>query len=129
MKIVNLTPHPVNIYRKENAEYNPSLRKAFIKPDSRPILTIPSSGIVNAHITYTLDSTINGIPIYKSVVKGIDPLPPEAMEADIIIVSALYASTAKMVGADTTRLVTVSQPVYDNPENPRPVGCIGLNRV
>jgi len=129
MKIVNLTPHSINIYRKEDAEHNPSLRKAFIKPGARPILTIPSSGMVNAHITYTYDTMIDKIPIYKPVVQGIDPLPPKAMKADIIIVSALYASAAKMVGVDTTKLVTVSQPVYDNPNNPRPVGCIGLNRV
>jgi len=126
MKIKNYTPHEIKIYDKNQAHYVPEKRKWFINENEKdnPIRVIPSDGILNAKIDYIETETLEGIPIYSPEVTNIDT-PPENC---YIVVSALYVQAAKILGIPTKRMLTVSQPVYEDENNPRPIGCLGLNK-
>jgi len=120
----NFTPHNINIFAKEDVFYDEKQRKYFIKEGAKPIKILPSEGILNAHIDYELSENVDGIDIFEAKVKNIDPLP-----SGRLIVSALFANACKLMGVGNGRLLTISQPVYKDPNNPRPVGCLGLNKA
>jgi len=127
LKIYNGTPHKINIYKKEDTEYKPEIRKYIVKDGAKPIITIDSNGLLNAKIEYTEKEVKDNITIYKMNATGVDTVPENY---DIVIVSNLFATVAKdfnIEGVD--KLYTVANPVYDNSENPRPVGCLGLLKV
>ncbi len=124
MALKNYTPHTINIYKESDVEYDSTHRKFFVKPGATACKTIPSKGIANAKIRYVADDAIDGIPTFRPTVEAADTLP----ENGKFIVSALYVQACKILGQDTAHLFTVSQPVYTDPDNPRPVGCLGLNR-
>jgi len=126
-KIVNATPHPIYIFTHNQVYYDESVRKYILKPNEKPVKVIPQSGVLlNVKAEYELTDTIEGIPIFKLQVKDIDPVP----DGDIVVVSAMYATAAKEAGIEgLNRLYTVSQPVYESKENPKPVGVLGLNKV
>ena len=86
--------------------------------------------MLNARISYEEKGAVSGVPEFQPVVHAIDEIPADVPADALIVVSALYVNAAQLVGANfIDRLRTVSQPVYENSENPRPVGCLGLNRV
>lgn len=122
--IYNYTPHTINIYSSTDCYYDQKNRKYFVKEGVKPIHSIPSQGVLNAHIDYEKVDEIDGIPIYEAKVKSIDPLP-----SGYLIVSALFANACKILGVGTDRLLTISNPIYSNPDNPRPIGCLGLNKA
>jgi len=124
LRLRNFTPHNINIFAKEDVFYDEKQRKYFIKEGAKPLLVLPSEGILNAHIDYELSENVDGIDIFEARVKNIDPLP-----SGRLIVSALFVTACKILGINTNRLLTISQPVYSNPDNPRPVGCLGLNKA
>ena len=59
------------------------------------------------------------------IFEGIDPIPDKD-ECDYCIVSAMYVAACKSLGVDTSRLLTIGEPVAD--ENGIVVGTISLNR-
>ena len=121
-KIKNFTPHQILIFRKEDCEFSQPHRKLFLKKGASPILVLPSEGILNAQISY--QQIGDDPPIFLPITKSCDLLPEGD---DYIVVSALFVSAMKILRQDTSRLLTVSQAVYENPENPRPIGCLGFN--
>ena len=121
----NYTPHTINIYSPEQVEYVPEIRKYVVKKGEQPKVVIPSDGMLSAIIKYDSTTQIDGIPIYEAVVESCD-IPPEGED---VIVSQLYVAAMRALGRDVSRLYTVSQPVYNSKENPRPIGCLGLNRT
>ncbi|MCD6418072.1 hypothetical protein J7M00_04760, partial [bacterium] len=121
----NYTPHTINIYSQEQVEYVPEIRKYVVKEGEEPIVVIPSDGMLSAKIKYEKITEIDGIPIHEPVVENCDE-PPEGED---VIVSQLYVAAMRALGMDTSKLYTVSQPVYNSKDNPRPVGCLGLNRT
>lgn len=75
MKIINLTPHPIN----------------FLDGDNNPVLTVePSGTIARAKQTRTLCGTVAGIPVNQCAYGTVQGLPEPAKET-IYIVSAITA--------------------------------------
>ena len=128
MRILNTTPHVINIFRKEDVTYDEKLRKHFlINPEQKPYLQIQPGGILlNVETKLELKQIISGIPIFEVIPVKIDKIPSKY---DIVIVSNMYASYALQFQIpNIEKIYTISQPVYISKENPRPVGCLGLNK-
>lgn len=83
MRLVNLTPHVINI----------------IGPDGNPLISIPPSGdVIRVEIQSEELPPLEGIPIVRAgIIRLVDPLP--APQADTIyIVSTLVAQEAAKLG-------------------------------
>lgn len=122
IKIFNATPHPIVVI--DGAIFRDDIRK-FVVPDGvapTVVGTIPSHGVLSAKIDTVLKGTVNGIPVYEKTITGADPLPPGY---DIYIVSALYASALRMLGADMSKVYTVADPVYSW-DGKTILGCRGI---
>lgn len=105
MKIINLTPHTINLYR--NGEM---------------VLAIPSSGVARVNVTSQTVGEVNGFPIRQNAYGEVVGLP-EPEEGTVYIVSALVAQAAKnradlLIVDDTLR----------NSEG-QIIGCRGFARV
>lgn len=59
------------------------------------------------------------------IFEAVDPIPG-ADECDYCIVSAMYVAACKALGTDTSRLLTIGDPVVD--EDGRVIGTICLNK-
>ena len=106
MKIVNCTPHEINIVKEDGT-----------------ILTIEASGIVprctqtEAHV-----ASVNGIAVTKQVFGEVIDLP-EAQPEMFLVVSRLVASAAK-----GRKDLLVPGPMIRG-EDGRPCGCRGLSVI
>jgi len=73
-------------------------------------------------------------PVYVPRIFDIDD-PEDVFDlksGDVIIVSRQYASIHQLWIGDHKvpyKLACISQPVYNDLDNPRPVGCLGLEIV
>lgn len=120
--IENFTPHPINIFGADSVVFNATIRKNIAKDGNQPIQLIPSSGMLSAKIDTVADGEINGVPIFRKTVTGIDSLP----DGDsLCIVSALYATAAQKKGLDMTRIFTVADPVF-SADGKTVLGCMGI---
>jgi len=134
--IINATPHTVTIYKQSDCEYNESQRKLIVKTGAKPIKKItPSGKLLNACIEHMRVEDIFDTPVYVPRIFDIDD-PEDVFDdlksGDVIIVSRQYAAAHDLWVGDHKmpyRLACISQPVYDNPKNPRPIGCLGLEIV
>jgi len=134
--ILNATPHPINIFRQEDCYYEGNQRKWFIKEDIKPIQVIkPSGRVLNAYTEYEiLYCTGDNIPIWISNVFAIDN-PADVFDlnpGDIIVVSRMYAEAhRKWIDKKSVsyKLACICQPVYNDIDNPRAIGCLGLEIV
>lgn len=124
-KIFNGTPHEINIINRDTVVFNESIRK-YTSDKPEIITTIPKNYVLSAQIATEEDgiteTALGEIPTFKKKVVGCDSLPEDY---DIIIVSALYAHAAKLAGYDTTKLYTVSDPVYST-DGKTILGCLGI---
>ena len=110
MKIINLTPHPIN----------------FLDAENRVILTVPSSGVARAaqrrESIGTIDADGVTLPVTRSVFGAVDGLPaPEA--GTIYVVSAITAQAVP----EREDVLIVDDSVRD--ENGRIIGVRGLAHV
>lgn len=104
MKIINLTPHDVNLYTSDG------------------VLTIASSGIARAEAHTEQIGMVENIPVYRTVYGATAGLP-EQQEGVIYIVSALAAQGCRgrsdvYIPADTVR-----------DDNGCIIGCRGLAKI
>ena len=120
--IKNYTSHEIVIFRKEDTFSDG--RKLYKKENAKPVCVLPLEGTLDAKIKYESDREVAGVTLFSPKVENIDPLPKGD---DYLVVSALFVNACKLLGRPVDRLLTVSQPVYDSPDNPRPIGCIGFN--
>lgn len=105
MKIINLTPHTINLYR-----------------GGEMIMAIPSSGVARVSVTSQIIGEVCGFPVRRNVYGEIIGLPdPE--EGTMYIVSALVAQAAK----DRRDLLLVDDTVR-NAEG-QIIGCRGFARI
>lgn len=111
-RIINLTPHPINIIDPSDCHFNAAIRKMVANANVTPIAQIPSYGVVNAKMSNEQGTPINGIPVMKKEIIDVEPLPE--FEGDCIyVVSALYATAFKRINSKSdARLYTVADPVY-----------------
>ena len=108
--------------------FDPSVRKYR---GGELLTVIPYSGKM---LSAVLDQQ-NAEPIYVNGVEiptktpqsftAVDPVPNES-ESDYCIVSSMYVAACKSLGVDTSRLLTIGEPVVD--DNNHVIGCINFNR-
>lgn len=104
MKIVNLTPHDINIFTDNG------------------IVTIPRSGkVARCNTTSSLVDYIDGIPLYATRFGDVIDLPPMTEEKILYIVSSM----AKQKEYTRNDLVSPGELVRDEKGNV--IGCKGLN--
>lgn len=122
--IINNTPHPIHIISADDIHFDATLRK-WVAPDgTKPIITIPSSGVLNAKISTISSDPVDGIPVFDKHIDGCDPLPDDG---NVHVVSALFASAAAKCGMDTSRIMLVADPVM-TPDGRTFLGCKGLTK-
>ena len=124
MDIFNGTAHQINIFSLESCDQTDP-RKLMVKEGEYPTTIIAAGTNLNC-VKQNLPAPEGdfGFPVKGAVVfVSHDPLPEGY---DIYIVSNLFRSAVKELGGDTSKLATVDGVVYNNPENPRPCGCLGL---
>ena len=124
MAIVNNTPHPVNVIAPKDTHFDATIRKWVADADVKPILVIPSSGVLNAKISTISSDPVDGIPVFDKHIDGCDPLPDDG---NVHVVSALFASAAAKCGMDTSRIMLVADPVM-TPDGKTFLGCRGLTK-
>ena len=126
-KIINLTPHNLDLIA--GAEFDPAIRKYR---GGKTILTIPSSGMVNAKSAAQTEMdpiSVEGVEIpTMSAPKwvSVDPLP-EAEKGTLFVVSALYVPACKELGIPTENLLTINNAVVAD-DNRTVLGCTCLVR-
>jgi len=123
LRIVNLTPHNINIISQESCVFEPEFRK-WITEDPQITKTIPSSGMVSAKINSVISGNINGIPKYDKEIIGLDHLPEGY---DIYIVSAIYAVAAQKAGVNN-EIYVITEPVFDM-DGKTVLGCLGISKA
>lgn len=108
--------------------YEESIRKNC---GGRLVAEIPYSGrMLSAKIRQEDTEPINFegvlIPVKTpQIFEAVDPIPGTD-ECDYCIVSAMYVAACKALGIDTSRLLTIGEPVVD--EEGRVIGTICLNK-
>lgn len=107
-KIINLTPHPINILK-----------------DGKAILTIPASGTLARCVQEdTLQGDLNGIPFYATSYGNVSNSNiPEEKEGIFYVVSLIVAQAVK----NRNDLLITVKPVRD--EQGHIIGCEGLSQV
>lgn len=107
MKLVNLTPHTVNVYNEE-AELQFSLKK-----DEN--LDVPRCSQKEVIV-----GEINGAPIYKMEFGNVEDLPP-------VVDGTVYVVSRMVVTACPERRDFVSPGPLLRNDAGQPIGCIGLS--
>lgn len=104
-KIINLTPHTINIYAGDVLEC---------------IRTIEPSGVARADYTQETLGNLDGIPIVRNEY-GLPTNLPAPQEGVYYIVSKLVADAARNNGRATDDLLLTGELVRDNDN--RVIGC------
>ena len=127
MKIINLTPHPVNFYRVDDLlELGKPGSNQYTLPEERevqPFLSLPShvtpATAPRVEVNHVPAGAVAGVPLFRAAFGEVYNLP--ASEADTVyIVSALVFNAAPA----RQDLVTVLGGVKDR--DGRICGCVGL---
>lgn len=103
-KIINLTPHTVNI----------------VDETGKVTRSLPSQGIARAKQTAEVIGDIDGIELVSMKYGEPEDLPDPA-EGQWYIVSIITANAAKAVGRDISDLLITADPVRDT--DGRIIGC------
>ena len=125
MRIYNGTAHKICIYSLDQCDQTDP-RKLIILPEQNPVFEIEAGTNLNC---VKVNAPLTGVGDFPFPVKGAvsfssyDPLPEGY---DLYVVSNLYRSAVVELGGNTAKLATVDGVVYENRENPRPCGCLGL---
>lgn len=125
MKILNYTPHTINIVNPDHTEFRADIRKNVALSDYEIIATVESSGVLSAKIQTAPGPNVGGIPIFEKQIIGVDPLPETDDPDTIFIVSALYVSAYRKVHGDDARLYTIADPVYSQ-DGKTIIGSLGI---
>ena len=120
MRIHNGTPHAIRIVDKDSATYNAEIRK-WVSAEPIFLEDIPSSGMLSAVIITDDMDGVAGLPVRRKLVASCDPVP----DADVIIVSVMYASAARQFGYSIENLYTVADPVYTE-DGSKVLGSLGI---
>ncbi len=108
--------------------YDPSIRK---HRGGKVAAVIPYSGrMLSAVIAQSPAEPLvyNGVLIpvnAPQVFIEADPIPTDD-ECDYCVVSAMYVAACKVLGIDTSRLLTIGEPVAD--DEGKVIGAVSLNR-
>lgn len=120
----NGTPHSINLV--SGAVYRQDIRKHV---GGEEIAVIPPSGILLSARLATVPCFYlgGGVEVARQVAVACDELPEAALGADLVVVSAMYATAYRQLHPQSkVRLATIRDLVVESVENPRPVGCRGF---
>lgn len=110
MRIINLTPHTVNI----------------VDAEGNPVRNFASEGIARAATSSVVVGELDGIELVKTTF-GAPVGLPDPEDGVYLIVSLATATAAKDHGRSTDDLLLTSDPVRDS--EGRIVGCLRLAKV
>lgn len=129
-KIVNLTPHSVQVYSSESfvglEQTNPTTWLADAVEGS-PIATYESNGVARVKVSSADDEPIAGVPTVKSIYGSIEGLP-EYQDGVFYIVSLPLISAALNTGRTTKDLLSPYQVVRSRSNGSLVLGCMGFAR-
>lgn len=130
MKLRNLTPHKICLYRVQDTVLGTDDNQYHPNTGALPFLTLPSEGHARAGQGEDMVSTIDiqgvTVPVYAKTYGAPVGLPaPE--HGTLLIVSTLTAQAAKRAGRITEDLLVPAHPVRD--KEGRIIGCQGFARV
>jgi len=109
MKIVNLTPHKLNVFADTTG--GPELVNTFE----------PSGTVARVAIKKVLIGDAAGVPLYETIFGDVENLP-ESQQDTIFVVSLLVRQAAP----ERTDLYSPGELLRN--EDGQPIGCIGLSR-
>jgi hypothetical protein len=120
MKIINLTPHQINIYRADN-----ELLISLPKPNEEDVARVNSSMMAISYISQVNGENIDPLDGLGGIAEYIpqygDPSPiPDEKRDTIYVVSMLYKSARP----DRKDLRSPGTLIRDDAG--RPIGCLGL---
>lgn len=122
-KILNLTPHPVQLLDGSNCEYDPKTRSYKVEGDVVVTKTFAPEGVIpRCSQKEQLIDNIDGIDIFRMEFGEVENLPQE-QEDTYYIVSALVAQACP----ERKDLLIPAHMVRD--ENGRILGCLAFSRV
>lgn len=122
MKLVNLTPHDIVFYGRDD-----SLLGGTLRLGAQPVKIVPPSGVV-CRVTSTegvTGMTVHGVPVCDKRFSYISGLP-EPETGTLYVVSAIVAIYAAQY-LDRTDLVTVNELVRNS--KGAVMGCCSLCRL
>lgn len=125
MKIINLTPHAINIITPSvwDMEGLPNLHMNIDSDTGTVTIVIPPSGIIaRCQTERKVIGNIDGIPITSTTFGEVEGLP-ESEEGVIFIVSSLVAQAIP----DRTDIFIPDDAVRD--EDGKIIGCRSLGRI
>lgn len=93
--------------------------------DVTPQVVLESAGMLNAKIETKDAPSLDDIPMFDKEIVACDPIPSDG---NFHVVSALYASAARKMGYDTSRLLLVADPVMSE-DGKTFIGCRGLTGI
>lgn len=125
MKVVNLTPHALNVYLPTHVVREG--RTTSVAEGAEPVLAVPSTGFARAKelVEQLAPLDLDGIElpvVRKAFADTVDGLP-ESQEGTIYVVSFLTAQAVP----DREDVFFPGEAVRDAAGNI--VGCVGLSRV
>jgi hypothetical protein len=124
INIINNTPHAINVIDPDDCRFDTTIRKWVADPNVTPVVTIPSSGPLNADIITVDVDPVDKIPMFAKAIRGCDPLPNDGA---IHIVSALFASAFIKGGGNPNRILLEADPVM-SPDGKTFLGYRGLTK-
>lgn len=122
MKIINLTPHPINVVNPSCVTYNERTNAYYLKDYAIFYRIIESSGVARCTTKESIIDIIDDILVYSIEYDAIKGLP-EPKEGTVYIVSQIVARAAQ--GRDD--LLVPSHLVRDG--RGITVGCLSFSRV
>ena len=130
MKLRNLTPHKICLYRVQDTVLGTYDNQYHPNTGARPFCVLLSEGHARAGQGEDMVSTIDiqgvTVPVWGKTYGAPVGLPaPEA--GTLLIVSTLTAQAAKRAGRNTEDLLVPAHPVRD--KEGRIVGCAGFAKV
>lgn len=123
MKIVNLMPHDLTIFRSEDTR--PAGLKGYVLAhDAVPLMRIPSAGISRAAAVENPVGQIDGIPMFR-MAYGEPEGVPDPQPGTVFVVSSITAKACREAGRDTHDLVMPARTVRD--AQGRIIGCTAFS--
>ena len=110
MKIINLTPHVLNIFSSDK---------------SRVATVAPSGEVARCASTRALTSVRDGIEFFETAFGAPSPLPEPEFDT-IFVVSSLFLAGLRAAGLDRDDVYVPGEAVRD--ADGKVVGCQGLSR-
>lgn len=131
MKLRNLTPHKICLYRVQDTVRGTDDNNYYLNtPGTRPFCVLSSEGHARAgqgeDMVSTIDIQGTPVPVFAKTYGAPVGLPaPEY--GTLLIVSTLTAQAAKRAGRITTDLLVPAHPVRD--KEGKIIGCAGFARM